>query len=64
MIFPKKVYVVLCDDCREFLRDGAGEIRQFDYNSNAISAARGAGWLVNLPGDKDYCPNCRPKHEN
>lgn len=61
MIFDRKIYHVLCDGCNRFLCDGSGGPRQFDNNVTAINAARDAGWTVNQPGNKDYCPACKSK---
>jgi len=57
-------YIAVCNSCGKILRDAGGNIRSFSYNVGAIQAAREEGWAVNLPGDKDYCPECRKKIEN
>lgn len=64
MIFDRKIYHAVCDGCGKYLLDGNGIIRQFDNNVSAVGAARDAGWLVNQPGNKDYCSDCKSKHQH
>jgi len=51
-------YIVHCDGCHRTLAGADGAPRTFSTNVAAIAAARGAGWLVNQKGNRDYCPEC------
>jgi hypothetical protein len=46
---------VHCDDCGDALDNGSATGRK------ARKTAREDGWLVNLPGGRDLCPDCRSK---
>lgn len=51
-------YIICCDQCHKALAKGDGAPQTFSTNVAAIAAARGAGWLVNQKGSRDYCPDC------
>lgn len=64
MSLQHTAYIICCDGCGECLKGADGKPVTFPYNVSAIQAADAAGWLVNQPGMKDYCPECRKQKEN